>query len=489
MKKLYIYAFAGLFFLGLEGCKKLDTFGDTNTDPANTTKPVIGALLASATAAIGTIPSVSVAADTNIAKPVIQGSAVPGYYAQYFSETQYPDASLYSLQQTSFTPYYSTLLNDLQVIINSKENNNMTQVSKIMQQYVYWTITDRWGDVPYTEALQGLANLHPKYDKQEDIYKGMFATLKTAITSFDGSVVTGDAIYGGDVTSWKQLANSLRMLMALQLSKKYPAAGAYAATEFNAALTDPAGYITTNDQNFTTTYPGGNFPSPFWTNYNGRKDLAESKTMTDLMASLSDTRQTYFGGSTEGTSATTSNVGFPYGLIRSAALAFGSANTNWARVLRGDLRTQTGSVVIISAAEVTLARAEAASRGWTAESAAGLYSSGITLSFAQWGATVPANYMTQASVALTGGAANLTKIITQEFIASYPDGTRGWNIWRRTGVPVLVPGPNASNASKQIPRRLAYAATEYTSNRDAVTAAAAALPGGDTQDAKVWWDQ
>jgi hypothetical protein len=494
MKKLYIYAFTGLILLGF-GCKKLDTFGDTNTDPGNTQKPVLSALMTTATGSIGTIASTSVAADTNITKTVIPGVTTPGIYAQYFAESQYNDVTLYSLQRTSFTTYYSTVLSDLQNIITANESNNMTQVARILQQYVYWTITDRWGDIPYTEALKGLDNLHPKYDKQEDIYRSMSATIKTAIAAFDNSTISGDVLYNGDVPSWKRLGNSLRLLMALQLSKRFPAAGAYAATEFNAALTDAGGYITTNAQNFTAVYPGGSFPTPWYTTYNGRKDLGESKTMTDLMASLSDTRQNVFGGATEQPSGSNaiapSSTGIPYGLARQSTIDFTDENPNWARVLRGDFRRQAGSVVIISAAEVTLARAEAANRGWTTEPVASVYENGIDLSFAQWGLSAPPAYKSQAAVALgaAGSPDNISKIAIQEFIASYPDGLRAWNIWRRTGYPVLTPAIAAVNASKLIPRRIAYAPDEYSSNKASVEAAVALLPGGDTQDARVWWDQ
>jgi len=493
MKTLYIYTFAGLLLFG-SGCKKLDNFGDTNTDPANAGKPVLSALLRSSTGMIGTIASTSIAADTNITKVTIPGVTTPGIYAQYFAESQYNDVTLYSLQRPAFTSYYSTLLNDLQTIITGNESNNMTQVARILQQYVYWTITDRWGDVPYSEALQGLGNLHPKYDKQEDIYKGMTAAIKTAVAAFDSSPVNGDVLYNGDVPSWKRLGNSLRMLMALQLSKKYPSAGAYAATEFNSALSDAAGSITANSQNFTAVYPGGSFPTPWYSTYR-RKDLGESKTMTDLMASLTDTRQEVFGGATEQQTAGNANegstVGIPYGLDRESTILFTNNNPSWARILRGDFRKPAGSIVIISAAEVVLARAEAASRGWTTETAVSLYENGIDLSFAQWGLSTPAAYKNQPAVALgaAGSPDNIRKIAIQEYIASYPDGLRGWNIWRRTGYPILIPSVAAVNGSKLIPRRLAYSPDEYSSNKAAVEVAVASLPGGDTQDARVWWDQ
>lgn len=478
MKKRYIYAFAGLFILGLGGCKKLEDFGQVNVDPSRPTKPIPSALFTNACAAVPNLASTTM--------------LVPGYYGQYFAETQYNDASLYSLQQTSFTGSYSGALFDLQTAINVNSSNNLTQASKIMQQYIFWTITDRWGDVPYSEALNALVIPKPSYDKQENIYKGMISTLKSSIAAFDASsTIDGDIIYNGNVASWKKLANSLRMMMALQLSKRYPAAGAYAATEFNAALTDAAGYISTNDANFALTYVGGNFQNPWYVTYNGRKDNAESLTVTTLLANLNDTRQSVYGGSSEQPGQIgSSDIGFPYGLTRTNALAFNESNITWARILRGDFRTEKSAVVIISAAEVTLARAEAAQRGWTTESVLAVYNAGIDLSYAQWGLTTPASYKSQSSVNLNGTVAeSIGKIAIQQYIASYPDGLRAWNIYRRTGFPALTPAPAATNASRTIPRRLAYAPTEYTSNGDALAVAIANLPGGDTQESKIWWDQ
>lgn len=479
MKKNLIYVSLSLLLLGTSGCEKLEDFGNTNLDPAATTQPVPQALLTNAQASIGGYAS----------------QTRGGLYAQYFSETQYTDVSVYSTPQLAFTGEYSGILTDLQIIRNVNSSNNMSQVARILQQYVFWTITDRWGDVPYSEALQGASKTTPKYDTQKDIYEGMIANLKAAVAAFDGtSAIQGDIIFNGNVAAWKRAANSMRMLMAIQLSKKYPAAGAYAATAFSEALNDGGGYISTNAQNMVMDYPGGNFKSNWWSLYNGRKDYAESKTMTDLMASLSDTRQLAFGGITQdqtaANAAVTSNIGVPYGVARATAEAFTSANTGWARILRGDFRTESSDIVVISAAQVALARAEAAERGWTSESLSTLYDAGITLSYGQWGIAVPAGYLAANAVGAVGAAGNIQKISTQRYIASYPDGLQAWNIWRKSGFPTLTPAPNATNTSGQIPRRYTYSSGEYTSNGVNVNAAKALLPGGlDSQDAKIWWDQ
>lgn len=465
----------------LTGCKRYSSdFGDTNVNPGVTGSPLFNALLTNSLVAV----------------PGYASQTRGGLYCQYFSETQYTDVSLYSIPQINFEGNYSGVMNDLQNIINNGPNDNMKAVARILKAYVFSTVTDSWGDVPYSQALQG--NGTPVFDRQSDIYTGMLSELTAAVNQLGGSgAITGDIVYGGNVAKWQKFGNSLRLRLAMQLSKKYPTSGQYASTQFNAALTHPAGVITSNSDNFTVNYPGGNFSSPWWGLYNGRKDFGESNTMTALMASLSDNRQSVFGGKTEDQSTSnpdwnqTSGLGVPYGRVRAFIDPWTSANPTWARVLRGDKRTQTGSVVVLSAAETFLTRAEAAERGWTAENLNSMYTQGINASFDQWGLPAPpAGYFAQGAVLLgpVGTSTNIRNIAIQQYVAAYPDGLRGWNIWRRTGWPVLTPAPDAANSSRQIPQRYTYGQTTYGSNTANTNAAASAI-GGDNQDTKVWWAQ
>lgn len=470
MKKIYIYTIAGALTLFGAGCNKVKDFGDVNNNPGATVTAIPGALLTNVENNLGGYAS------TN-GEPIAGGQ-----YAQYFSETQYSGTSLYNLPQASFTGHYTGNLNNLQVIIKLNPSKNMVNVAKILQQYIFWLVTDTWGDVPYSEALQGSSNILPKYDSQEDIYKGMLAALTTAVNSFDSSPITGDVIYGGDVAAWKRAANSLKLLIALQMSNKASAA-ALGSTSVKEAVA--SGVITTTGQNFKVKYPGQSFKSPWWNLYNGRKDFAEAKTLTDYTRSTSDPRQAAFGGESEVSGNTnTSNIGVPYGLARLAATAFTDANPKWARVLRGDFRTETGTVTLITAAEVWLARAEAAKIGWLSEDVKADFHSGLVESFDQWGlgTTVPASFENQF-----GGSPDIINISIQRWVASYPDGHMGWDIWRKSGYPLLTPAPDHTNSSGQIVRRYVYAPAEYATNTKNVNAAVARM-GGDTQDTKVWWD-
>lgn len=460
-------------------CEKVKDFGDTNVNPNGTAVPSPAALLTNVLAGLG-----GLSAQTR-----------PGLYAQQFSETQYTETSLYALPQLEFDGSFAGGLMDLQNIININTdaatkanatkfgaNANQIATARIMKAYIFWTITDRWGDIPYFESLKGSANLSPKYDTQEAIYKDLVKELKEANGQFQpgAAKVQGDIMYGGDVTKWQKFANSLRMLISLRTSKVYPGPTEFAATEFRAAFQDVRGYIATNADNFTIRYPGtvAAFSNPWWALYNGRTDYAESKLMTDFTASLADPRQTAFGSST---------TGFPYGLTRDQAVNFG---TSYATILAAGKRDRSSPLVAIGASDVLLAIAEAAQRGWITATVATVYQSAIAENWAEWGVTGNlSTYMNNPAVALTGTAPDLQKIQLQQYLSFYPDGLQAWSNWRRTGVPALTPTPNAIGSSKQIPRRFTYGPNEYNLNSTSVKEAVARLTGGDTPDARVWWDK
>lgn len=473
IKKKYITLLALPFIMSMVGCNKLEDFGNTNVNPAGTNAPILGALLTNVESGIG-----SYAAQTR-----------GGLYAQYFSETQYSDASLYSLPQINFAGEYAGSLMDLQNIRNVNSSKNMTAVAKILQQYIFWTLTDRFGSLPYSQALSG--NATPAFDSQETIYKAILSNLKSAVDEFDNtSVISGDIINGGDVTKWKLFANSLRLLVSIRLSKIYPTADGYAALEFKNALAHASGVIDANSKNCVITYAGGTFKNPWYSTYDGRKDYAVSATMMNQLSAFGDTRVTAYAGASEVAGSTSnSTIGVPYGVKRATAEAFTGANPTWARVLRGDLRNDNSPLVVIGAAHVLLARAHAAELGWTTESISTMFQNGVKASFEQWGVTAPTSaYFNTTGITIGAQGTNLKAIATQRWIAAFPDGLQGWGVWRETGYPVLTPAPDAVNPGGLIPRRYTFGQNEYATNPVNTKAAATAM-GGDLQDTKLWWDK
>lgn len=474
-KNKILAAAMGVTLITGAGCKKMKEFGELNNNPNQTTVPITAALLSSVMANIG-----GTTANTR-----------GGLYAQLFSETQYTETSLYAEPKVDFDATYTGPLMDLQNIItvNSSastaekalpygSNANQIATARILKAYYFWILTDQYGDIPYFSALKGAGN--NKYDKQEDIYKDIIKELREAALQFDGGLpVKGDAIYNGDAAKWKKFANSLRMLVALRMSKVAPA---LAQTEVAAAASAAGGLLSSNADNATVKYPGGAYKNPWFALYDGRSDFAMSSTIDNFLTNTSDPRLQVFGSN---------DVGFPYGLTRAQAVAFdNSVGGAYARILKPSLRAETSPITILNYAVVLLAQAEARQRGWitTGPTVAELYSAGIAASWAEWGVTGDlAAYLAKPEVALTAGT-ELQKIATQRWLATYPNGLQAWFEWRRTGFPVLTPSANATNSSKQIPRRYVYGSNEYGLNGENVKAAAAAI-GGDTQDTRVWWDK
>ena len=523
MKRITIKNIAALslitLVIGGAGCAKIDQFGTTNSNPNGITTPVTSALLTNVLSGLGGFGT----------------NTVTLLYPQLIAENQYTDRSLYSLPQFDMGGTYSGPLNDLQTIIDynsdpktagiasaNGSNANQIAIARILKAYLFWVTTDRWGDVPYSEALKGAGNTSPKFDLQEDIYFGMIADLKAATASFDaGGPIKGDIIYGGNTASWKKLGNSLRMLMSMRLTKRYPAAGGKAAVEFaDAAAPGSGGFINSNADNFTLSFPGGSFKNTWYLTYETRDDFASSKTLGDVLSGLGDTRSTVYG---------TNSVMFPYGLTRDLAVAYGnSVGNGQSRVLYQGLptdpknkRNENSPIFIIPAATVMLARAEAYERGWIAGGTAAAeadYNTAIALSFAQWGVSLPAGYLASAANYQTGagvpaapgsggiGAAaapydnfrvasnnvqdavtttKLARIALQRWIAAFPNGNEAWAEHRRTGVPNLK---TTRFATGVFVRRYVYSVNDYNFNNTQTKAAAARIAGGDVQDGRVWWD-
>lgn len=468
--------------ISISSCSKVDDFGATNQNPGSTTAPVTSALLTNVLA--------GAAGYTWDAGGI---TTVAGLYAQYYSETQYTDISIFNKSTPNWDGFYAGPLFDLQTIINyntdpktaviaaaNGSNANQIAVARILKAYIFSVLTDSYGDLPYSGALKG-DNGIVAYDKQQDIYTDLFKELTEASAQFDGGLAfSGDILFNGDATQWKKFANSIRILLALRLSKVDAATG---KTQFNSALTADGGVLDVGE-NIQLVFPGGNFNSPIYQYYDVTKrfDYAVSKTMTDWLASTNDPRQSVYG---------TSTIGFPFGLSRDNAVGFANSNPAYAQLLGGQGSSATDPFNILTSSEIFLARAEAAQLGWTSEDAATMYSTGISENFKLWGvydATAFAAYMAQGNIDLSTGN-EYQKIATMEWVSHYPAGNRGWSDWRRTGFPALVPGPSA--VYPNIPRRFAYGPNEYSTNATNAKAAGdlyTGTDGSDSQFGRMWWD-
>jgi len=120
-----------------------------------------------------------------------------------------------------------------------------------------------------------------------------------------------------------------------------------------------------------------------------------------------------------------------------------------------------------------------------------MYENGIEESWKYWNVYTDSSfaaYMSQPAINLSSNP--FQKICEQEWAAIYPNGPRGWNIWRRTGYPNLQPASGSS--SHVIPRRFPYGNNEYSTNSDNVNKAAEQYTIGGDKDSpygRMWWDK
>jgi hypothetical protein len=482
MKKIFLTTSAALLLFATS----CDDFGDTNVNPNASAVPLTSALLTNAESALG-------GATTG-------GSAlISGYYAQYFTQTQYTENSRYAVQDADWGGELAGSIKDLQTIIDINRdpktapiaatrgaNSNQIAIARILKAFRFSVLTDRYGDMPYTDALKG--NTQPAFDTQQAIYTDLFKELKEATAQFDdaGITVQGDFLFGGQPAKWRKFANSLRLILALRISKVDATKG---QSEFNDALT--AGVFESNDDNVIVPYPGGNFKNPW---FGLAADFGITNTMADYLGSVGDLRKNAYGKpASNGTL-----VGVPFGRTRDFTIQWVNANSSWSKVLNDNWRDEKAALPILTYADVLLARAEALQLGWTAANTKetmtvpNLYKEGIRASWKQWGVyTTDAafdTYMANANIDLATGNA-LPKIQTQRWVTFYPNAPQGWSEWRRTGQPALVASVDAVNPSKQIPVRFVYPSLEFGYNETHVQEAVGRLSGGNTDVSPVWWDK
>ena len=163
-------------------CETVD-FGDENLNPNAISKANTGALI---TGAMRNIPSIVSNVDSGV------------LYAQHVSEITYNEESCYETIQWNFDGFYTGPLMDLQTVINLNNSENAANysasgsvgmqkgVAHLLKVYMMHVITDRWGAVPYSEALQGVDNLKPAFDDQSAVYAGMLAEIDAALSFLDG---------------------------------------------------------------------------------------------------------------------------------------------------------------------------------------------------------------------------------------------------------------------------------------------------------------
>lgn len=485
----FIYKLKGvitiiLFYSMLFSCTK--DFEELNTDPNLITEDVVkvNGLFTQviANSATGTF-SGRIGEFLNFANP--------GDGARIY--TRYDYEGFYNGQ------YRGHLINIGELLRLTKANDKLSNKNAIAKIYGVWlwqTLTDRFGDIPFTQAALGFENtvLQPKYDTQESIYKQLFTDLKDATAQLSNepdkeSYGDADLIYGGDVDSWRRFANSLRLRMAIRVRYKDPALAQANITDvINAPL------IVADDQSAkllseanASVNQGYYNPFSYAVDISYTNALRLGFTPVELLKTTNDPRlSVYFNPSALG------------GVWRGAPVNLGTGQggskyqTDSLSLVGDFFRTGQYRFNILSAAEVSFLKAEASLFGLAGGgNPQSLFNEGIQFAMKMYNIDQSAINTFLASPAGTLAGSDeekLKQIIDQKYIALIFQSDEVWAEYRRTGYPLIWIGSGDTDTEGEIPRRLTYPFQEYLINETSVTEAAGRLADGDKLTSRVWWD-
>lgn len=508
----YISAIALTLVMGLSSCDK--DFEEINVNP-NSPEKVSSALL---------LPTV-IRSTTN----EIAGNAW-GYgnvVMQYTAKIQFTNEDRYNWgpQGSPYGSFYNALrdINNIIQISSEAKEQNYVGIAKVMRAHLFSYMTDAYGEIPYSEAIQAKDGVnYPKFDSQEAIYAGILAELEEANNLLGTTTerVDGDILFNGNVIRWKRFANSLRLRILMRLSdRKDPSAA------MQAILNNPtqSPIFTGTNEEAALQYLG-DVPNqhPLYTTRSGSFDEYRlSEKMEGTLKDLNDPRLFAYAQPTTDSKAgvvgaVTAYEGVPNGLGDEEALQYSPSGDKtkggsnflsrvgllWACQACTSLANPTGyQAVLMSYAEVQFILAEARERGFiTVGSAEEYYKKGIQASVDYYRVrytfinqpniasklVLDDAYFAQPNVAYTGTVAEkLAKIGTQKWLALFFNGLEAWHDWKRTGYPSIKPGPAAF--INTVPVRFMYPGSVQALNEENYKAAVA-RQGADAITTKVWWD-
>ena len=437
------------------------------------------------------------------------------------------------------------------------ENELMHAVGKIIKGLYYQMYTDIFGELPYLEAgVEGIVT--PKYDEQKTIYEGVIAELDEAMATIGDNTITGEGIndlgdndlyFGGDLTMWKKLANTLKLRIALR------ALGAEGAGFADAAITEAlnAGLFLEDESDncvmekddVISQWSSSSY-GDVWHNFGGygskwhvgqplvdnlrnnndpRLDLyavPASGGVVDLIRPAEDPGKTQFDKhvafvtqtltdagvvfteTVDGDTVTidmpedTYYVGQPvrmggdiYSYIRREFFSFPAPEV----VAQKKSGTVMWDEIILTTAESYFLRAEAALNGFPGD-AESLYQEGIRYAMRLWNVpdTDIETFIGTEEMALLNGTTeqNMEKVSIQRWLACYTDGFEGWAIARKSGFPAELTETRTDpeiyglgDINGLYPERMRYGSG--VSNAADNYDEVIARQGPDRQDTKLWW--
>lgn len=423
-----------------------------------------------------------------------QGFRLANFLAQFAASPEFERIDRYEMGGNS--AYWNTifrLLSDIRSMQELEGTNEAYQaVGDIMSSYLFSQLTDLWGDVPYTEAVQAIdGNYAPKYDTQKNIYTdpqtGILAVLKRAAHTLKNtsSPIAGDILFDNNLDGWIRFANSLRLRYLMRISHRL---SDYSEIQ---ELAESDKLISSNSQNAVVPYLSS-APNQWPMSASALGLYQEhrmSKTVDSVLTLWNDPRIAVLYQPTE--KSTTSGHPEYKGLQNgqtSETISEKGINLSDISLFGSIFRDIPNGVnaQFMQYSEVQFALAEAAERDFIEADAGKYYKEGIRASFEYYGLEVPNDYFNQTSVALNGEN-NLIKIMTQKWLSLIGIGHEAWFNVRRTGIPELKPGPDNLNEDRY-PVRYLYPESEQATNAENYKGAVSRM-GGDNINNKGWWER
>jgi hypothetical protein len=472
-------------------------------------------------------PDFTFAAGTNRTAATLGANELGSYWSgQWTQSNTYivsPAIFAYQFTNSNFNYWdgYFDILEDLQYSIDGASAGTGAPFfggsARVMKAYVYQMLVDMYGNVPYSQALKGTANLAPAYDDQKAVYEDLVKVLDTAITvlkanplpsAFAGSDIVFGSSAGTAATRWIQFANALKLRLLIRQSR-IAGRDAYIIAEINKAAAVSEGFLPNGiDVGSNPGYVASTGKqNPFYENwgYNaagGVQSLARyprpTKFLYDMLVARDDTfRLKRLAWPNGGEAALKPEILANYTFVPfGAASGYLSQNTAYigpSQIKKGEFARP---MILMTNAEQQFLLAEAKQRYGGAVNLPGTaqayYEQGVRESFRITGTTT-AYGADKATTLLTSGKIladwsaspdKLQAIWMQKWLAlvNY-SGLEAWSEYRRTGFPVTPPSAStAVNAPR--PVRLFYPPSEVASNGANVTAQGAI----DVFATRVFWD-
>lgn len=427
----------------------------------------------------------------------------------------------------ALNPAYSSAYGSVMNPLSNVEANTKTQMpdlyamAKIIKVEAMHRVSDIFGPIMYSKYKTASPDGGYDYDSQQEAYNNFFKDLAEAIsilTSIQNNKVSpaftkADLAYAGSYVQWLKFANTLRLRLALRIVK---ADAAKARTEGEAALAHPAGLLSTAADDFDVNI--GATTHPLNTINIAWADIRMGAPMESIMGGYDDPRlPKYF------LPATDAAVAGQFKGIRSGINI--DAKSRYQDYSK--LATFANKIQLMAASEAWFLKAEAALRGWANAGVAQTnYENGISTSFGQYKLANASDYINDAASkpkpyvdpkAITAGQNDiatgspwlstitikwsdadaferkLERIITQKWIALFPEGQEAWSEFRRTGYPKLFPvivnNSGGKISTTAFIRRVNIPPDEYLTNPKGAARAAATLGGADNGGTRLWWDK